>query len=407
MRRAVLILACALLLGCASRPSGVLAPVAESVPGASDVHLLAVTTREPTDDRGVLFTGERGSNVSLTAFNVSIPPDERRQVGQVQWPRRLPPNPATDFAILDAAPLSGVPAATSWLKDNLPRTRRVVIFVHGFNNRFEDAVYRFAQITHDSHMEAAPVLFTWPSRASVFAYAFDRESTIVSRDAFEETVCRIANDPAVGEVTVMAHSMGAWLAMEGLRQMAIRRGKLPAKITNVILASPDLDVDVFAAQWRALPQPQPRFTVFVSQDDRALALSRRIAGGVDRLGQIDPQSAAYYEKLERSGVVVIDLTAMRSGDRLNHGRFAESPEVVQLIGTRLVAGQTVTDSDPTLGERIGIAAMGVGQTVGGAAAAAVTAPIAIVDPNTRRTYEQQVNEVSRAAGSTLKPQPTQ
>jgi len=27
---------------------------------------------------------------------------------------------------------------------------KVLIFVHGFNNRFDDAVYRFAQIVHDS-----------------------------------------------------------------------------------------------------------------------------------------------------------------------------------------------------------------------------------------------------------------
>ncbi len=134
------------------------------------------------------------------------------------------------------------------------------------------------------------MLFTWPSRGSVFAYGFDRESANFSRDAFEEAVWRIASDPEVGDVTIMAHSMGAWLAMEGLRQMAIRRGELPASIHNVILASPDLDVDVFATQWRALNRPQARFTIFVSQDDRALRLSRRLAGNVDRLGQIDPES---------------------------------------------------------------------------------------------------------------------
>ena len=140
----------------------------------------------------------------------------------------------------------------AWLKQHLPRNRRVLVFVHGFNNRFEDAVYGLAQIAHDSGTDAAPILFTWPSRGSIFQYVYDRESTISSRDALEETLRRVANDPGVGEVTVMAHSMGAWLLMETLRQMAIRDGRVTAKVRNVILAAPDVDVDVFATQWRSI-----------------------------------------------------------------------------------------------------------------------------------------------------------
>jgi esterase/lipase superfamily enzyme len=59
--------------------------------------------------------------------------------------------------------------------------------VHGFNNRFDDAVYRFAQIVHDSKVPAIPVLFTWPSRGEMKlrAYTYDRESANYSRDALE------------------------------------------------------------------------------------------------------------------------------------------------------------------------------------------------------------------------------
>jgi len=400
VRLALLALAGSLTVACASRPVGVLGPVAETAPDASEVDMLVATTRAPADDPNILFTGERGSKVSLTAFTISIPPDDRRQIGQVQWPRHLPANPVTDFATINVTGLDGAQAAKKWLDHHLPPSRRVLIFVHGFNNRFEDAVYRFAQIAHDSGAEAAPVLFTWPSRARVFDYLFDRESTIFSRDAFEETVWQVARDPRVKDVTIMAHSMGAWLAMEGLRQMAIRRGALPAKVSNVILASPDVDVDVFATQWRALENPKARFTLFVSSDDRALQVSRRISGGVDRLGQIDPQR--YYAELEKSGIVVIDLTAMRSGDdALNHGRFAASPEVVRAIGERLVNGQTVTDSEVSLGDRIAAGAMGVGQAVGGAAGLAISAPLAVIDPATRKTYQGQVEHFGRTVGETV------
>ena len=66
--------------------------------------------------------------------------------------------------------------------------------MHGFNNRFEDAVYRFAQILHDLGADAdvAPILFTWPSAGNVFAYEYDRDSANYSRDDLEKlfATCR-------------------------------------------------------------------------------------------------------------------------------------------------------------------------------------------------------------------------
>ncbi|MGO8227351.1 alpha/beta hydrolase, partial [Rhizobium ruizarguesonis] len=77
---------------------------------------------------------------------------------------------------------------------------------------------------------------------------------------------------------------------------------------------------------------------------------RRISGNVDRLGHIDPSVAPYRRKLEAAGLTVLDLTKLTGGDRLNHGKFADSPEVMKLIGDRLIAGQTITDSNVGLGE---------------------------------------------------------
>ena len=67
-----------------------------------------------------------------------------------------------------------------------------------FNTRFEEAVYRFAQIAYDSNVKVAPVLFTWPSGGDVLDYVYDRDSAIYSRDALEKVLQTIADDPNVG-----------------------------------------------------------------------------------------------------------------------------------------------------------------------------------------------------------------
>lgn len=326
---------------------------------------------------------------------MSIPSNKDRTVGQVQWPKRLPPNPQTDFATIKVTPVSTDVEQATWIRPHLAKSRRVMVFVHGFNNTFEDAVYRFAQIAHDSGADAAPVIFTWPSRASVFDYNYDKESTNYSRDALEQVLRAIAQEGDVKDIIVMAHSMGSWLSVESLRQMAIRDGRVNAKITNVILASPNLDVDVFVKQYLAMRKEHPHFTLFTSRDDKALVLARRIAGNVDRLGQIDPNLEPYRSELEKAGISVIDLTRLKAGDRLNHGKFAASPEVVQLIGKRLVAGQTVTDSQIGLGDHLGAMAIGTAHGVGGATSLLVSAPLAVFDPSTRRTYDEQLDRFGR------------
>ncbi|MBY5313963.1 alpha/beta fold hydrolase [Rhizobium leguminosarum] len=396
-----LLIATMVLAGCGGRPVGVMQAAGTAAPGTSKVDLLVATTRAADDNPAVLFSGERGTGLAVNAVDVSIPPEANRKVGQVQWPSRLPADPLRDFVTVSVDPLEGERAGETWLKTHMPKSRRVLVFVHGFNNRYEDAVYRFAQIVHDSHADVAPVVFTWPSRGSIFDYNYDKESTNYSRDALEELLTRTAANPAVSDITIMAHSMGTWLTVEALRQMAIRNGHVAPKINNVILASPDLDVDVFGRQFASLGKERPHFTIFVSQDDRALALSRRISGNVDRLGQIDPSAEPYRSKLEAAGITVLDLTKLKGGDRLNHGKFAESPEVVKLIGDRLIAGQTITDSNVGLGEAVGAVAMGAAQTAGSAVSVAVSTPIAIFDPRTRRNYDAQLKRLGQSMNNTV------
>lgn len=91
--------------------------------------------------------------------------------------------------------------------------RSVLVFLHGFSNHFEDAVYRFAQIVHDSEAHSAPVLATWPSRCSLLAHGYDRESTYYTRSAVERLFQYLARDPEVREVSILAGRPGIRFAV--------------------------------------------------------------------------------------------------------------------------------------------------------------------------------------------------
>ncbi|MCJ2087228.1 alpha/beta hydrolase [Methylobacterium sp. E-005] len=380
-----------------------LLPIADAAPvaGTSHVDMLVASTRKSATDRGVMFSGERGDAVTYTDLSVSIPPDATRQPGTVQWPERLPGNPATDFVALRAEPVDRNKVSAWTGKAVRGRAKRhVLVFIHGFNNKFEDAVFRFAQIVHDSGAEVAPVLFTWPSKGSVLAYGYDRESTNFSRNGLETLLRDLAKDPNVGEVTVLAHSMGNWLTLESLRQMAIRDKRVAPKIRNVILAAPDVDMDLAREAFRDMGPDRPRLTLMVSGDDQALAVSRLVWGDSVRLGAIDPTVEPYRSELERQNIGVLNLSAVKSDDPLNHGKFA-SGDVVALLGKRLADGQPISDGKVGIGDRLVSTAAGAASTVATGAALAVAAPVAIIDPQTRETYGEHLANVGSGLKDTV------
>jgi len=409
-RRALALALLAALLamgGCSGRPVGNLVVVSASAPGAETVDMLVATTREATaQPPGVLFDGERGIGLAFADIAISVPPDAARKVGEVQWPSTPPGDPSRDFVTVRADRID-LAEARARLDHRLAQTpgRHVLVFVHGYNTRFEEAVYRFAQVAHDAHAGVLPVLFTWPSRGKLFDYLYDRDSATYSRDALEAVLQGLAKDPNVAEISILAHSMGNVVAIEALRQMAIRNRGVSPKIKDVMLAAPDIDVDVFR---RAIAEidaegKTPPVTLFVSQDDRALSFSRWVAGDAPRLGAIDPTKEPYRGLLDRAHVQVVDLTKVASDDPTNHSKFASSA-VVEAIGVRLATGQKLNDSKASLGETLGSFAIGASKAVGNTAAFAVSAPLAIVDPATRDVLSDQAGAaVDSASGLAQTP----
>jgi esterase/lipase superfamily enzyme len=340
---AILSFCCA---GCSRLPPGTLLPAAVAeTEGTSTVRLLVATSRirSATDD-GSMFGTERADQASYASIGVSIPPDAARKIGQVQWPTSLPGDPRQSFVTVSADHLDkrSFTAALSAAAKGRARGK-VLLFVHGFNNRFDEAVYRFAQIVHDSGAPAVPVLFSWPSRGAVSlrAYRDDLESATASRDVVDDLLESIAQSPNVKEVTVLCHSMGCSLTLQALWSRASRIGKVGAKIKNVLLVAPDIDVDVFRKKMHEM-QARPRFALFLSQDDGALKLSKSIWGGVTRLGDVDPDQEPYRSDFRRQGILVFDLTHLR-GDA--HSRaFEDVTSVMGMIEARLAAGQEMTEA---------------------------------------------------------------
>ena len=99
-----------------------------------------------------------------------------------------------------------------------------------------------------------------------------------------------------------------------------------------MLASPDIDMDVFASQMAKL-RPA-KVTVFATANDRALSLSSTLAQARQRVGAINPANPADRAKVEALGAQAYDLSSYSDGF-IDHGAYAVTPDVLHAIGAQM------------------------------------------------------------------------
>lgn len=279
-----------------------------------DPTLLVATTRKPVNGGRTKpwFGPERATNMTVARAKL-VAPDESRlslaSVGFGDWRLdRLEPVSA-DVGDLVAQAGGG----------------DVLIYVHGFKQTFETAILDAAHLSDGIKFRGRTLAFSWPSKAGLFDYAYDRDSAMWSRDEFERVLSALVSAPGTGRVNIVAHSMGTMLSLESLRQLYARYGDtVTSKIGAVVFAAPDIDMDVFSSAIQRIAPLAGKITVIAATNDRALALSGQIAGGMTRVG------AAEKAVIARLGVRVVDASAEGWGI-INHDLFLSNAEVQRVI----------------------------------------------------------------------------
>ena len=208
--------------------------------------------------------------------------------------------------------ISSLQAEVSKRLASSPR-KEIVVFVHGYNNTFEDAVHTTGNICQFLGEEFVCVVLSWPaggSRGTFFGYNVDRESGEFAVADVRKAIRAIAETHGISKVHLLAHSRGTDVLTSALQQLAIESHVAQSalsrrlKVANIVLFAPDIDIDVAASRIFTVisdpdlpvgraPQPNSSFnqgslhlTVYSSPGDKALGLSGRLFGSIIRLGQL-------------------------------------------------------------------------------------------------------------------------
>jgi len=387
--------------GCASKPRQLMpTPVVYQTPNGEPVITLPAETRSASTDVDLLYLTDRGpetnpesdlpygqdraKRIEFGSARVEIGPDvawpvlERESrlaqrtrdldlsLGRVQRLGAFPDEPY-DIRIgpggaryRDEATLAQHVTARRQLQEEVqqrlarsPR-KEVMLYVHGFNETFATSAFTAAELCHFLGREPVCAFFTWPASSTgnfLISYTSTTESADYARNHLKKVIRTLATTPGVEQVQLLAHSRGTALLLTAVRELmgeAIAAGKEPAevlKVDNVVLFSPDIDVQVtaqiitafasdpdFFSVWPSGRLPDAirgRLTIYSSPKDRALLVSRILFRSESRVGNlrsedVTPEAQRYLDRLGNIDLVIYEgkLT-----DAFGHSYFTTNPQV--------------------------------------------------------------------------------
>lgn len=227
-----------------------------------------------------------------------------------------------------------------------------LLFVHGFNTPFEDALIRSAQLSVDLSRRGlfdvgVPLLFSWPSagKVSLGDYRGDQDRSIAAAPYLEEFLDIIVDETGIDRVNIIAHSMGNRILTKALEDYATsyleRHGEGDIEF-RIVLVAGDVDREIFDSVTGVLDNLKANVTIYTSDADRALHVSELVNQKL-RLGDTDGDKPyirrnEFYETVDATGVAT-ELFG------LGHNYYSDNPFI---LGDMLCAMAEANPEDRAL-----------------------------------------------------------
>ncbi len=316
-------------------------------------------TVEP-DPKRLKYGSDRGHQLQMGRAMVTVPTAHKVPNIERPWVVEIPyfkvkiyeeaEDTAKHFTLQEISALSKE-QMLALVKERLAKSAsfkdHALVFVHGFNTSFDDALYRTAQISYDLKFDGAPFVYSWPSGGKVASYTYDRGSAEQAEPHLAEFLNLVVKESGAKSISLIAHSMGNELLLRVLERM---RPVAPegVVISQVILAAPDVDRDKFTNIAREIMNFAKGVTLYAASNDRALGYSARFWGGVPRAGDV-PASGP----LVVPGVDTIDVTSVSTDSLgLNHSGYAENNTLLNDIKLLIQTGERPPDKRIPILERM-------------------------------------------------------
>jgi esterase/lipase superfamily enzyme len=319
-----------------------------------DIPILFATDRavNGSDRRGPVYGVERSSSLAFGQVTVQMGPDQPwndlvaasrvpnssvrlRVTSRVETGRFLPRRETAQQRRNHAA---GLAAFRATLVRELQTSGRkdVYVYVHGFNNEFDEAAMVMAELWHFMGRVGVPVVYSWPAgRDGIFGYETDHDSAQFTVRHLRQFLTAIAETPEVERIHLLAFSTGAPATLTALRELHLQHTaagedtQKTLKLENLVLVAADFDSSVFDERILAegLHRVPRRFTIYTAAGDWAMRASQFIHGGLRRLGGMDPKAHDDLATINLLTHPELHMILVAPFGPLSHRYFVDHPAV--------------------------------------------------------------------------------
>lgn len=234
--------------------------------------------------------------------------------------------------------------------------RHVTLFVHGFNNSWDDAALRYRSIcdslfSGDESLGLC-ILFTWPSDGMVTNYLPDRMDARKTAPDLADVLCEFydwlirmqcegAAKPEKGcwaKTSIIAHSMGNYVLQKAMQIAWTRKNQplLVSLINQLVMVAADVDNNLFVgpqaddgADGIAMKNLIYRITALYSGRDPILGMSAGLKHfGTRRLGRSGLNTKLFVP----DNVWDVDCSKLFSENQDDiHSAYFEEPRTIELM----------------------------------------------------------------------------
>ncbi len=320
---------------------------------SSVVKVYFATNRDPNradkpDKFGGKFNPDSADSIRFGVARCSIRGKEPKLLGIETAPEKMGKDK-------EAKHLLGSKHIFAELQTSMRKGVDTLVFIHGYNVSFEQALETGAWIHKRYRTNLNVVVFSWPSDGKmtpILAYKRDRSDAVASAPAFARAMLKLKDflidvrrkekgkkrsktqEGCGAKIHLMAHSMGNYVLRNGIQE-AMRHERLPRLFDQIFLMAADEDDDSFEKQHKLRPLPEfgNGVNIYFNRGDTALVISDRTKNNPTRLGSQGPREPLNVP----ANVTNIDASEIVSGF-VEHSYFYEDRRVVADV-ERVLRGQ--------------------------------------------------------------------
>lgn len=305
----------------------------------ADIKVFFWTSRLPKNiDQNTFFTTSANSHLMCGAATVRIPKEEvanradRLAAGLTRLSRAKGRQTIEAALSISDTELFDIPEHfINQLRGETAKSSKrfegqAILYIHGYNNSFNDALRRAATIAFDLNFSGPILTFAWCSAERFEFYRKDRKRARVEVQNLLDALLTLGKIPNL-RLNIFAHSTGAEIALNALDRLSQSNPEQLPLLGELVLAHADVKPSTLARILPSLRALNIGTTSYSSRDDRAMQISRLMRWfGSHRLGA----RPAYFD-----GVDAIDISGLGAPRDSNHNVFMRSSivfsDIAQLI----------------------------------------------------------------------------